>query len=65
LAALTKEREQAKDRSSVITTQIQSLGVFYPAEPEHQVAMPLELPSVFASFVYSFRLRELFFMLEI
>ncbi|GJN29719.1 hypothetical protein PR202_gb17970 [Eleusine coracana subsp. coracana] len=36
LAALTKEKEQAKDRSSVITTQIQPLGVFYPAEPEHQ-----------------------------
>ncbi|KAL6861550.1 hypothetical protein ACP4OV_017250 [Aristida adscensionis] len=36
LAALSKEREQAKDRSSVITTQIQPLGAFYPAEPEHQ-----------------------------
>jgi peptide-methionine (S)-S-oxide reductase len=41
LAAFTKEREQAKDRSSVITTQIQPLGVFNPAEPEHQVGMPL------------------------
>ncbi|CAL5045621.1 unnamed protein product [Urochloa decumbens] len=36
LAALSKEKEQAKDRSSVITTQIQPLGVFHPAEPEHQ-----------------------------
>jgi len=41
LAALSKEKEQAKDRSSVITTQIQPLGVFHPAEPEHQVAIPL------------------------
>ncbi|KAG8069572.1 hypothetical protein GUJ93_ZPchr0006g45109 [Zizania palustris] len=36
LAALSKEKEQAKDRHSVITTQIQPMGAFYPAEPEHQ-----------------------------
>ncbi|GAV74351.1 PMSR domain-containing protein [Cephalotus follicularis] len=36
LAAISKEREQAKSRSSVVTTQIQQLEVFYPAEPEHQ-----------------------------
>lgn len=41
LAALSKEKEQAKDRSSVITTQIQPLRVFHPAEPEHQVAIAL------------------------
>jgi hypothetical protein len=44
LAALSKEKEQAKDRRSVITTQIQPLGVFHPAEPEHQVAIPLYFP---------------------
>lgn len=37
IAALSKEREQAKSRSSVVTTEIQELGVFYPAEAEHQV----------------------------
>ncbi|XP_006655768.2 peptide methionine sulfoxide reductase A5 [Oryza brachyantha] len=36
LAALSKEKEQAKDRQSVITTQIQPIGTFYLAEPEHQ-----------------------------
>ncbi|KAM7250776.1 hypothetical protein ACFE04_022659 [Oxalis oulophora] len=36
LAASSKEREQAKSRSSVVTTQIQQLETFYPAEPEHQ-----------------------------
>ncbi|KAF0903288.1 hypothetical protein E2562_026571 [Oryza meyeriana var. granulata] len=36
LAALSKEKEQAKDRRSVITTQIQPMGTFYQAEPEHQ-----------------------------
>ncbi|BAF18651.1 peptide-methionine (S)-S-oxide reductase A5 precursor [Oryza sativa Japonica Group] len=36
LAGLSKEKEQAKDRRSVITTQIQPIGAFYPAEPEHQ-----------------------------
>lgn len=44
MAALSKEKEQAKDRSSVITTQIQPLGVFHSAEPEHQVAIPLYFP---------------------
>jgi peptide-methionine (S)-S-oxide reductase len=42
LAGLSKEKEQAKDRRSVITTQIQPIGAFYPAEPEHQVAIPSE-----------------------
>ncbi|RWW31444.1 hypothetical protein GW17_00003929 [Ensete ventricosum] len=37
LAAVSKEREQAKSRSSLVTTEIQQLGVFYPAEAEHQV----------------------------
>ncbi|XP_072995855.1 peptide methionine sulfoxide reductase A5 [Typha latifolia] len=36
LAAAGKEREQAKIRSSTVTTQIQPLGTFYPAEAEHQ-----------------------------
>ncbi|KAJ9563821.1 hypothetical protein OSB04_008981 [Centaurea solstitialis] len=36
LAAVSKEREQTKSRSSIVTTQIQPLGTFYPAEPEHQ-----------------------------
>lgn len=39
LASLTKEREQAKSKTSVVTTQIQQLVTFYPAEPEHQVSM--------------------------
>lgn len=37
LAAVSKEKEQMKSRGSAVTTQIQELGVFYPAEPEHQV----------------------------
>lgn len=36
MAAISKEREQTKSRSSIVTTQIQQLGTFYPAEPEHQ-----------------------------
>lgn len=36
LAGVSKEREQLKLRSSVVVTQIQQLGTFYPAEPEHQ-----------------------------
>uniref|UniRef100_A0A5B7BJ63 Peptide methionine sulfoxide reductase A5 n=1 Tax=Davidia involucrata TaxID=16924 RepID=A0A5B7BJ63_DAVIN len=36
LAAVSKEREQTKSKSSIVTTQIQLLGTFYPAEPEHQ-----------------------------
>ncbi|KAG8383744.1 hypothetical protein BUALT_Bualt04G0045700 [Buddleja alternifolia] len=35
-ATLSKEREQTRSRNSVVTTQIQPLGTFYPAEPEHQ-----------------------------
>uniref|UniRef100_A0A6N2LA98 Peptide methionine sulfoxide reductase A5 n=1 Tax=Salix viminalis TaxID=40686 RepID=A0A6N2LA98_SALVM len=37
LAGVSKEREQLKSRSSVVVTQIQQLGTFYPAEPEHQI----------------------------
>lgn len=37
LAAISKEREQTKSKISIVTTQIQQLGTFYPAEPEHQV----------------------------
>lgn len=37
LAAQSKEREQTRSKMSVVTTQIQQLGTFYPAEPEHQV----------------------------
>ncbi|GAB2226270.1 hypothetical protein Droror1_Dr00022071 [Drosera rotundifolia] len=36
LAAISKEREQTKLKSSIVTTQIQPLETFYPAEPEHQ-----------------------------
>ncbi|GJT62484.1 peptide methionine sulfoxide reductase A5 [Tanacetum coccineum] len=36
LASVSKEQEQSKSRSSIVTTQIQQLGTFYPAEPEHQ-----------------------------
>lgn len=36
LASISKEREQAKSKSSIVTTQIQPLETFYPAEPEHQ-----------------------------
>lgn len=37
MAALGKEQEQTRSRSSIVTTQILQLGTFYPAEPEHQV----------------------------
>lgn len=36
LAAVSKEREQTRSKSSIVTTQIQQLTAFYPAEPEHQ-----------------------------
>ncbi|KAK1359850.1 Peptide-methionine (S)-S-oxide reductase [Heracleum sosnowskyi] len=36
LAALSKEREQTRLKSSIVTTQIQRLGLFYPAESDHQ-----------------------------
>ncbi|GFY80444.1 peptide methionine sulfoxide reductase family protein [Actinidia rufa] len=36
LAAVSKEREQTNSKSSIVTTQIQQLGTFYTAEPEHQ-----------------------------
>ncbi|KAL7102200.1 hypothetical protein ACP275_08G104600 [Erythranthe tilingii] len=35
-AALSKEKEQTRSKNSVVATQIQQLGLFYPAEPEHQ-----------------------------
>ncbi|XP_020579252.1 peptide methionine sulfoxide reductase A5 isoform X2 [Phalaenopsis equestris] len=37
LAASSKETEQTKSRSSIVTTQIQQLGVFNPAESDHQL----------------------------
>ncbi|KAF6177107.1 hypothetical protein GIB67_005095, partial [Kingdonia uniflora] len=39
LAATRKEREQTKSRTNIVTTQIQKLGTFYSAEPEHQVEL--------------------------
>ncbi|KAM7524084.1 hypothetical protein LguiA_013986 [Lonicera macranthoides] len=36
LALFSKEREQTRSKSSIVTTQIQLLATFYPAEPEHQ-----------------------------
>ncbi|KAK9285797.1 hypothetical protein L1049_024998 [Liquidambar formosana] len=36
LAAISKEREQTKSKSSIVTTKILQLGKFYPAEHEHQ-----------------------------
>ena len=35
LVAISKEREQTKLKSSIVTTHIQQLGMFYPAEPKH------------------------------
>ncbi|XP_027345544.1 peptide methionine sulfoxide reductase A5 isoform X2 [Abrus precatorius] len=37
MAAVGKEQEQTRSRSSIVTTQILQLGTFYPAEPEHQL----------------------------
>ncbi|KAF1871968.1 hypothetical protein Lal_00012186 [Lupinus albus] len=37
IASVSKEQEQARSRSSIVTTQILQLGTFYPAEPEHQL----------------------------
>lgn len=36
MAAVSKEQEQTRSRTSIVTTQILQLGTFYPAEPEHQ-----------------------------
>lgn len=36
LASMSKEREQTKTRSTIVTTQIQPLGTFYMAESDHQ-----------------------------
>ncbi|KAL4379372.1 hypothetical protein GQ457_02G006900 [Hibiscus cannabinus] len=36
LATMSKEREQTRSRSSIVTTQIQQLESFYPAEHDHQ-----------------------------
>ncbi|CAN6463638.1 unnamed protein product [Victoria cruziana] len=36
LASVSKEKEQARSKSSVVTTTIMQLGEFYPAEFEHQ-----------------------------
>lgn len=40
MAAVSKEQEQTRSRSSIVTTQILQLGTFYPAESEHQVSFP-------------------------
>ncbi|KAK1297634.1 Peptide methionine sulfoxide reductase A5 [Acorus calamus] len=37
MAAVSKEKQQAKIRSNIVTTQIQELGMFYVAETEHQL----------------------------
>ncbi|KAK7376075.1 hypothetical protein VNO78_34927 [Psophocarpus tetragonolobus] len=36
MASVSKEQEQTRSRSSIVTTQILQLGTFYTAEPEHQ-----------------------------
>ncbi|KAI5684096.1 hypothetical protein M9H77_05324 [Catharanthus roseus] len=36
LATVSKEREQTKSKSGIVTTQIQQLETFYMAEPDHQ-----------------------------
>ncbi|KAG9443081.1 hypothetical protein H6P81_018935 [Aristolochia fimbriata] len=36
LAAVSKEKEQTRDKSTLVTTEIQQLGTFYLAESEHQ-----------------------------
>ncbi|KAJ7944180.1 Peptide methionine sulfoxide reductase family protein [Quillaja saponaria] len=36
LAAVSKEKQQNRSRRSIVTTQIQQLGMFYPAEAAHQ-----------------------------
>ncbi|XP_077246212.1 peptide methionine sulfoxide reductase family protein [Tasmannia lanceolata] len=36
LAAASKEKEQTKTKSTIVTTQIQQLRPFYPAESDHQ-----------------------------
>lgn len=39
LATVSKEREQTKSKSGIVTTQIQQLETFYMAEPDHQVCI--------------------------
>lgn len=36
LATISKQREQTKSKTGIVTTQIEQLGSFYPAEAEHQ-----------------------------
>ncbi|XP_019447743.1 PREDICTED: LOW QUALITY PROTEIN: peptide methionine sulfoxide reductase A5-like [Lupinus angustifolius] len=36
IASVSKEQEQTRSRSSIVTTQILQLGTFHPAEPEQQ-----------------------------
>ncbi|EPS71809.1 hypothetical protein M569_02949 [Genlisea aurea] len=36
LATASKEFQQSRSKDRVVTTQIQRLGAFYPAEPHHQ-----------------------------
>lgn len=46
MASISKENEQTRSRSSIVTTQIQELGEFYPAEPEHQVCNTIMMSSL-------------------
>ncbi|KAH0701207.1 hypothetical protein KY284_015422 [Solanum tuberosum] len=51
LAAVSKEREQSKSKSSVVITQIQQFEAFYPAEPEHQ-GLVLKFPAMVDSYLH-------------
>ncbi|XP_052195070.1 peptide methionine sulfoxide reductase A5 isoform X2 [Diospyros lotus] len=57
LAAISKEREQTKSKSGIVTTQIQQLRIFYPAEPEHQA--PAAFQSLFVTLMAVKNMRNL------